>query len=81
MYSILCGVVLQDALPLRGWTSDTLDGGCYTFGSDVYQIGVMSSKLFKHKSQDVASDAVGLLQMLKSKVPANEALKHAWLHT
>ena len=60
-----------------------LDNGCFILGSDVFQIGVMSSALradlLSHKHQDLSLDAVGLLQVLQSKVPANEALQHAWL--
>lgn len=51
----------------------------FTFGSNVYQIGVMMDKLLKGRSQDIPSDVVGLLQMLQNKVAANEALQHAWL--
>lgn len=64
---------------LTDWTHDTLDDGCYTFGSDVYQFGVMLGKLLKHTSQDVPSDATSLLQVLKSKISAHKALQHAWL--
>ncbi len=65
------------------WTPDTLDNGCFTFGSDVFQIGVMLSALreglLTHNRQDLPLDAIDLIQVLKSKVPANEALQHAWL--
>ena len=30
---------------LTDWTRDTLDDGCFTFGSGVYQIGVMLGEL------------------------------------
>ena len=64
-------------------TSDTLDNGCFTFGSDVLQVGVMLSALradlLTHKRQELPPDAIDLIQVLKSKVPANEALQHAWL--
>ena len=65
------------------WTPDTLDNGCFTFGSDVFQIGVMLSALradlLAHKRQELPPDAIDFLQVLESKVPANEALQHAWL--
>lgn len=65
------------------WTPDTLDNGCFTFGSDVFRIGVMLSALradlFRHKGQHLPLDAISLLQVLKSKVLANEALQQAWL--
>ncbi len=65
------------------WTPDTLDNGCFTFGSDVFQIGVMLSalraELLTHKRQELPLDAIDFLQVLKSKVPAHEALQHAWL--
>ena len=67
------------------WTPDTLDNGCFTFGSDVFQIGVMlkalRADLLSHKRQDLPLDAIGLLQLLESKVPADEALQHAWLRS
>ena len=37
--------------------------------------------LLSHKRQDLPLDALGLLQLLESKVPANEALQHAWLRS
>ena len=65
------------------WTPDTLDNGCFTFGSDVFQIGVMLSALradlLTHKRQELPSDAIDLLKVLRRKAPANEALQHAWL--
>ena len=65
------------------WTPDTLDDGCFTFGSDVFQIGVMLSALradlLTHKRQELPLDAIDFLQVLQNKVPANEALQHAWL--
>ena len=65
------------------WTPDTLDNGCFTFGSDVFQIGVMfcalRAELLTHKRQELSLDGIDFLQVLKSKVPANEALQHAWL--
>ena len=66
---------------LTDWTTDMLDDGCFTFGSDVYQIGVMMDKLLKSRSQDILSDAIGPPQMLRNKISANEALQHAWLQT
>lgn len=66
---------------LTAWTPDTLDNGCITFGSGVYQIGVMSSELLKHTSQDVPPDAADLLQMLYHNVSANEALQRTWLYS
>lgn len=67
------------------WTPDTLDNGCFTFGSDVFQIGVMLRALradhLSHKCQDRPLNAIGLLQDLESKVAANEALQHAWLRS
>ena len=60
-----------------------LDNGCFTFGSDVFQIGVVLSAqregLLTHNRQDLLLDAIDLIPVLKSKVPANEALQHAWL--
>ena len=65
------------------WTPDTLDIGCFTFGSDVFQSGVMLSALraglLLHKRPELPLDAIDFLQVLKSKAPANEALQHAWL--
>lgn len=62
------------------WTPDTLDNGCFTFGSDVFQIGVMLSALRAELlTQELPLDAIDFLQVLKSKVPAHEALQHAWL--
>ena len=67
------------------WTPDTLDNGCFTLGSDVLQIGIMSNglraDLLRHMRQDLPPDAIGLLQDPKSKVPANEALQHAWIRS
>ena len=60
-------VMLQDPPVLTGWTTDTLDDGCFTFSSVVYQIDVMMDKLLRNMSQDVPSDAVGLLQMLRNR--------------
>lgn len=71
-------LVRQNPPALMDWTPDTLDDGCFTFGSDVYQIGVMLGELLKY--HDVPSDAASLLQLLNSKVSANEGLQHAWLH-
>jgi hypothetical protein len=49
----------------------------------MFQIGVMLSDLkadlFRHKGQELPLDAVDLLQVLKNKVSANEALQQAWL--
>jgi len=49
----------------------------------VFQIGVMLSDLkadlSRHKGQELPLDAVDLLQVLKSKVSANEASQQAWL--
>ena len=65
------------------WTPETLDNGCFTLGSDVFQIGVMLSALradlLTHKRQELPLDAIDFLQVLQNKVPANEALQHAWL--
>ena len=75
--------MLQDPPVQLAWTLDTLDNGCFTFGSDVFQIGVMMTALradlLTHKCQELPLDAIDLLQSLKSEVPANEALQHAWL--
>ncbi|DBB05698.1 TPA: hypothetical protein ACH3X1_012307 [Trebouxia sp. C0004] len=74
---------LKDPPVQLAWTPDTLDNGCFTFGSDVFQIGVMLSALrvdlLTHKRQELPPDAIDFLQVLKRKVPANEALQHAWL--
>ncbi|DBB14135.1 TPA: hypothetical protein ACH3X3_001087 [Trebouxia sp. C0006] len=74
---------LKDPPMQLAWTPDTLDNGCFTFGSDVFQIGVMLSalraELLTHKRQELPLDAIDFLQVLKSKVPAHEALQHAWL--
>ncbi|DBA80480.1 TPA: hypothetical protein ACH3X2_007408 [Trebouxia sp. C0005] len=74
---------LKDPPVHLAWTPDTLDNGCFTFGSDVFRIGVMLSALradlFRHKGQHLPLDAISLLQVLKSKVLANEALQQAWL--
>lgn len=75
--------MLQNPPVQLAWTLDTLDNGCFTFGSDVFQIGVMLSALradlLTHKCQELPPDAIDLLRVLKSKVPASEALQHAWL--
>ncbi|KAL3163146.1 hypothetical protein ABBQ32_009556 [Trebouxia sp. C0010 RCD-2024] len=74
---------LKDPPVQLAWTPDTLDNGCFTFGSDVFQIGVMLSALraefLSHKCQELPLGAIDFLQVLKSKVPANEALQHVWL--
>ncbi|DBA96654.1 TPA: hypothetical protein ACH3X1_015511 [Trebouxia sp. C0004] len=74
---------LKDPPVQLAWTPDTLDDGCFTFGSDVFQIGVMlnglRADLLTHQRQELPLDAIDFLQVLKSKVPANEALQHAWL--
>ncbi|DBB14126.1 TPA: hypothetical protein ACH3X3_001078 [Trebouxia sp. C0006] len=74
---------LKDPPMQLAWTPDRLDNGCFTFGSDVFQIGVMLSalraELLTHKRQELPLDAIDFLQVLKSKVPAHEALQHAWL--
>ena len=37
------------------------------------------ANLLTHKRRELLLDAVDFVQVLKSKVPANEALQHAWL--
>ncbi|DBB07453.1 TPA: hypothetical protein ACH3X3_008930 [Trebouxia sp. C0006] len=70
---------LKDPPMQLAWTPDTLDNGCFTFGSDVFQIGVMLSALradlLTHKRQELPLDAIDFLQVLQNKVPANEALQ------
>lgn len=65
------------------WIPDTLDHRCFTFGSDEFHIGIMMTALradlLTHKSQELPSDAIDLLESRNRKVPADEALQHAWL--
>lgn len=64
--------------PYQGdWTEDTLLHGCYDYGSDVYQIGVMLDKYLQTHSATLQDQEFSSL--LKSKVPAEVALQHAWL--
>ncbi|KAL3151025.1 hypothetical protein ABBQ38_012896 [Trebouxia sp. C0009 RCD-2024] len=72
---------LKEPPAQTGWTTETLDNGCFTFGSDIYQIGVMLSELLERSTDPVPSAAADLVHVLKSKVSANEALKHTWLHS
>ncbi|KAL3145691.1 hypothetical protein ABBQ32_003225 [Trebouxia sp. C0010 RCD-2024] len=67
-------LVLQDPSALTGWTTETLDNGCFTFGSDVYQIGDMLIELLERSNQPVPSAAADLVHVLESKVSANAAL-------
>ena len=59
------------------WTPDTLDNGCFTFGSDVFQIGVMLSalraELLTHKRQELPLDAIDFLQVLKQDLEDSQA--------
>lgn len=72
-----------DELPLlKDWTSDTLDAdGNYTTGSDVHQLGVLLEKwLSVSTTADNHEQASNLVEVLKSKVHAHEALCHPWLN-
>lgn len=74
---------LKEPPEQTAWTRETLDNGYFTFGSDVFQIGVMMTALradlLTHQSQGLPSDAIDLLESLRRKLPANEALQHPWL--
>ena len=76
--------VVRKQLPtLKDWTDGTLDAdGNYTTGSDVHQLGILLEKWLSSSiaaSADSSGQASDLLNALKSKVDAYEALHHAWL--
>ena len=42
-------------------------------------LSALRESLLTHNRQDLPLDAIDLIQVLICKVPANEALQHAWL--
>ena len=65
---------------MTSWTEDTLDDGCYTIQSDIFQLG----KVFKHLTTvnglEIPSCGLALMeQMLAKSITAEAILKHPYL--
>lgn len=72
---------LPKELCLNGWDDGTLDDGCYTKLSDMYQIGNLLESQILPLVAGVSGEATSFVQQLKAKeLSAEEALAHSWLH-
>lgn len=80
------GCVWPSDVPFfRGWTSSTLDQGCYTFSSDTYQLGLLLARLLSAISA-VSQGASKLAKKLTSDSPQHrlttaQILNDRWIRS